>query len=183
MGMEFSEENIQTLFSQEEIEAQVSKLAEEIKKDYEDLNNLVVIAVLKGAMLFSSDLIKKFGAGPELEFIRLSSYNGGMESSGTVKSYDLSLPDISGKDVLITEDIVDSGRTADFLLRFLKDQANAKSIKIASLLDKPSKRLEEFENIKPDYCCFTVEDKFIVGYGLDYDQKFRNLPYLGHIEC
>jgi hypoxanthine phosphoribosyltransferase len=117
----------------------------------------------------------------QIEFIRLSSYEQGTTSSGKVKSMDLTLPDLTGKDVIIVEDIIDSGRTAKFLVDFFKTQ-NARTIKLATLFDKPSRRIDELKEIKADYTCFEIEDKFILGYGLDFEQKHRDLPYVGYIE-
>lgn len=182
MALTIMDKEIQTLFSADEINQRTEEVAAQINADYKGVSELIVIGVLKGSLLFTSDLIRKLNLPVQLEFIRLASYGSGTSSSGIVKAYDLSLPDLTDKDILIVEDIVDSGRTAQFLLNFMKDQYKAKSIKIASLLDKPCRRAEEFKDIKPDYCCFTVEDKFIVGYGLDYDQRYRELPYLGFIE-
>jgi len=176
-----AKENIEVLFSQEEIQNRITELAQQISKDYKDTQDLVVIGVLKGAALFTSDLIRKLDIPCQLEFIRLASYQTGTESSGEIRVFDLSVPNLKDKDILIAEDIVDSGRTAEFLINFFQEQVGVRSMRIASLLDKPCRRLEALRHIKPDYCCFTVDDKFILGYGLDYEQRFRQLPYLGHI--
>ncbi len=175
-------ENIQVLFSEAEIQDRISALAKQISQDYKDSSDLVVIGVLKGATLFTSDLIRKLEIPCQLEFIRLASYQTGTQSSGEIRVFDLSVPDLKDKDVLIAEDIVDSGRTAEFLMNFFSEQVGVRSMRIASLLDKPCRRLDHLKHIKPDYSCFTVDDKFILGYGLDYEQRFRQLPYLGYIE-
>lgn len=182
MSLTIAKEDIKVLYSQEEIAQRIKEVAKLISQDYKDCENLIVIGVLKGALLFTADLIRELSTPSQLEFIRLSSYGASTESSGTVKAYDLTLPDLADKDILVVEDIIDSGRTAQFLLSFLENQAQTKSIKLVSLLNKPCRRLKEFSHVEPDYCCFTVEDKFIIGYGLDYDQKFRDLPYLGYVE-
>ncbi len=174
-------DTIKVLFSKEEIDQRIGKLAEEIEADYKNTENLVIIGVLKGAALFTADLIRKLSIPSQLEFIRLASYQTGTQSSGEIRVFDLSVPNLKGKDVLIAEDIVDSGRTAEFMKDFFGEQVGVKSLRIASLLDKPCKRLDNLKHIKPDYSCFTVDDKFIVGYGLDYEQKYRQLPYLGYL--
>lgn len=175
-------EKIETLYSAEEIDAKISQIASQINNDYKDSKSLVVIGVLKGAAFFCADLVRKLELECQIEFIRLASYQTGTQSSGDIRVYDLALPDLSDRDVLIIEDIVDSGRTANFLKQHFSNQVAAKSFKIATLLNKPSKRLEEFKDLEPDYCCFEVDDKFILGFGLDYEQRFRELPYLGYIE-
>lgn len=182
MALTIAKDDIKVLFSEQEIKDRIQEIAKQIAQDYAPTDELIVIGVLKGALLFTADLIREIELPVQLEFIRLSSYGSGTSSSGSVKAYDLTLPDISDKNILVVEDIVDSGRTADFLMKFLKEQSQTKSIKLVSLLDKPCRRVPELNDIKPDYCCFTVDDKFIVGYGLDFDQKFRDLPYLGYVE-
>lgn len=181
MQIAITKENIKVLYDAEAISKRVSELAEQINRDYKDSTHLVVVGVLKGALIFTSDLVRNLKIGCELEFIKLSSYES-TNSSGTVKSYDLTLPDLTDKDVLVVEDIIDSGRTAKFLLDFFANQTNAKTVKIAALFDKPCRRVPELVSIKPDYCCFTIDNKFILGYGLDYEQKFRELPYVGYID-
>ncbi len=179
--MNITQDKIQILFSEDQIAAKVSELAAEISRDYNALEDLVVVGVLKGAFVFTADLVRKLSIPCEIEFIRLSSYHKGTESSGDVKAYDLTLPDLSAKNVLIVEDIIDSGRTAKFLHNFFKYQSKANSVKIATLFDKPCRRIPELQDLKPDYSCFTIDDKFILGYGLDYEQRFRELPYVGFV--
>lgn len=175
---------IQTLFSKEDLAKRIKEVASSISEDYkkEGVESIIVVGVLKGALLFTADLIRELDIPVQLEFIRLSSYKG-TTSSGLIRTYDLSLPNITQNNILIIEDIVDSGRTAQFLLNFFNNQTEAKSVKLVSLLDKPCKRLDEYKEIDPDYSCFTVDDKFVVGYGLDFDQHFRDLPYIGYIEA
>lgn len=181
MTLVIEKEKIQVLYSPEEIDSNIAKIAEKINEDYKDSASLVVVGVLKGAFVFTSDLVRKLNLNCQVEFIRLSSYEG-TQSTGEMKVFDLTLPKMEGKDILIADDIVDSGRTAKFLLEFFKNQAGVKSVKLASLFDKPCRRIEEHKALKPDYCCFEIDDKFILGYGLDYDQRFRELPYVGFIE-
>ncbi|MCE2929304.1 MAG: hypoxanthine phosphoribosyltransferase [Candidatus Caenarcaniphilales bacterium] len=180
MSLVISKEQIQILYSAETIATRINELAQTINQDYKDCESLVVVGVLKGAFIFAADLVRNLNLPCQLEFIRLSSYEG-TQSTGTFRVYDLTLPDLHGKDILIVDDIVDSGRTAQFLLDFFNKQAGVKSVKLAALFDKPSKRHADHQKINPDYCCFTIEDKFILGYGLDYDQRFRELPYVGFI--
>jgi hypoxanthine phosphoribosyltransferase len=179
--LSITKDSLKILHSAEEIAERISEVAEQINRDYHATKDLIVVGVLKGAFVFTSDLVRKLNLPVQVEFIRLSSYEG-TESSGSFKIYDLTLPSLKEKDILIVDDIVDSGRTAKFLLDFFHNQGSVSSVKLVSLFDKPCRRLDEFRNIKPDYCCFTVDDKFILGYGLDYDQKFREVPYIGYID-
>jgi hypoxanthine phosphoribosyltransferase len=174
---------IKVLFSAAEIQSRIENLAKTINQDYQNLDNIVVVGVLKGSFMFTADLVRYLKPELQLEFIKLSSYDDGTESSGKVKAIDLSLPDMSGKNVLLVEDIVDSGRTAKFLLDFFKTQEEVASVKLVSLFNKECRRSPEFKDLKPDYCCFDIDDHFIVGYGLDYAQKYRELPYVGFIEA
>lgn len=177
----FTKNQIKVLFSEAEIAAKVDELAKKISQDYKDQGDLIIVGVLKGAFIFAADLVRKLTIPCHIEFIRLSSYQG-TDSSGDIKSYDLTLPDLSNKNVLIIEDIVDSGRTLQFLKTFFSTQRHVKSIRVASLFDKPSRRIAELKDLKPDYSCFEIEDQFILGYGLDYEQEFRELPYVGFID-
>jgi hypoxanthine phosphoribosyltransferase len=179
--LQVAKEKIQVLYSEEQIQTRIRELAAQIDNDYQDSDSLVVIGVLKGAFVFVADLIRALEINTQVEFIRLSSYEDKTQSSGTVRLYDLSLPILENRDVLLVDDIVDSGRTAKFLLDFVSTQSRARSVKLAALFDKPCRRLVELNHINPDYCCFNVDDKFILGYGLDFDQKFRELPYIGYI--
>jgi hypoxanthine phosphoribosyltransferase len=173
---------IKVLYSAEEIQKRIQELAQQISRDYKDVDDLVVVGVLKGAFIFTADLVRAMGLPAQIEFIKLSSYNNDKtESSGKVKA-DLSLPKLKGRNVLVVEDIVDSGRTAKFLLDLFNNDLSVKSVKIAALFDKPCRRAEGLKHIKPDYCGFTIDDHFIVGYGLDHSQNFRELPYVGRVE-
>ena len=159
------------LFTRQEIEASVSRLAAGIKEDYHDKYPLF-ICVLKGSFMFMADLIRLLDFPLEVEFIRLSSYGRGKETSGKIEVVQgLSSP-IKGRDVLVIEDIVDTGLTTSFLLDYLRKEGPA-SLKLCALTDKPSRRQVA---ITIDYLGFTAPNKFLVGYGLDWDEKFRNLP-------
>lgn len=179
---EINKSQIKVLHSEEDIKLRIQEIANQINKDYEGQGTLVIIGVLKGAFMFVADLIRELKIDTQVEFIRLSSYDDGTQSSGVVRQYDLSIPILENRNVLLVDDIVDSGRTAKFLIDFVVGQSRASSVKLATLFDKPCRRLEELKHITPDYCCFKVDDKFILGYGLDFDQKFRELPYIGYID-
>jgi hypoxanthine phosphoribosyltransferase len=168
---------LRILLSSEEIEAKVKTLADEIRRDYQDRNPLL-IGVLKGSFMFMADLIRLLNFPLEVEFIRLSSYGGSRESSGKVRVVQgLRFP-IKNRDVLVIEDIVDTGLTTGFLLEYLRKKMPA-SLKLCALTDKPSRRQT---TINIDYLGFTVPNKFIVGYGLDWDENFRYLPDICFIE-
>jgi hypoxanthine phosphoribosyltransferase len=171
-------EDIKILYSEAEIQNKIKSLAEEMNKFYKG-EEVYVICALKGAVMFAVDLVKHLNMPLKMEFIRLSSYNGGTKSSGKVNAVDISLPDLNDKNVLVVEDIVDTGLTAKFLLDFLSCNFHTKSTKFCSLLDKKITRVTDVE---PDYYGFEVDDKFLVGYGLDYDGYYRNLCYIGYIE-
>jgi len=161
----------QVLFSRQEIEATVRKLAAEVSQDYQDKCPLL-IGILKGSFMFMADLIRLLDFPLEVEFISLSSYGRGKESSGKIKVVRGLRSPVRGRDVLVIEDIVDTGLTVAFLLDYLRKKRPA-SLKLCALTDKPSRRQVP---VTIDYLGFTVPDKFLVGYGLDWDEKFRNLP-------
>jgi hypoxanthine phosphoribosyltransferase len=163
------------LLSKEEISAKVKELADRITKDYEDSDSLVVVCILKGASVFFADLIRKINRQVQIDFMSISSYGNSRSSSGVVQiRKDLDI-NIFGKDVLIVEDIMDSGQTLAYLCEMLSAR-DPSSLKICSLLDKPERRIAD---IQPDYCGFEIPDEFVVGYGLDYAEKYRNLEYIG----
>ena len=164
------------LISEEELQTRIKELGCEIDKYYNG-EEVTVICVLKGSVMFMVDLVKNFTMPMKMEFIRLSSYGSNMTSSGKVNAVDISLPDLNGKNVLIIEDIVDTGLTAKFLLDFIALNFRTKSTKFCSLLDKKCKRQVD---VKPDYYGFDVDDVFLVGYGLDFDGYCRNIPYIGN---
>ncbi len=159
------------LFSREQIEAKVKKLAAEIREDYQGKHPLL-IGILKGSFMFMADLIRLLDFPLELEFVRLSSYGRGRQTSGKIKVVQGLRSPIKGRDVLVIEDIVDTGLTISFLLDYLQKRKPV-SLKLCALTDKPSRRQVP---VTIDYLGFTVPNKFIVGYGLDWDEKFRNLP-------
>ena len=166
-----------TLVSAEEISAMVDRLAAEIQATYEHSGRLLVmVVILKGSMPFASDLMKRLDLPLELEFMKVSSYGAGTKTSGEIKvSLDLNRDDLKDIDLLVVEDIVDSGRTLSRLTQLLKNR-NAHSVRTCTLLDKPSRREVEF---RPDFCGTAIPDEFVIGYGLDYNEKYRNLPFVG----
>ena len=170
-------EKVITLISQEAIEKRITELAEEITRDYEG-KNLFVICVLKGAFIFAADLIRQLPAHTEVDFMDVSSYGKGMKSSAQMTLV-LDLQDsVEGKHVLIVEDIADTGRSINFLQKQLAGRGYA-SLKLCSFLDKPDARV--ILDVSPDYVGFIIPDKFVVGYGLDFGQKYRGLPYIGYL--
>ena len=160
------------LFTQEQIDARVKELAAQINKDYKG-EEIVLVGILKGSVFFYTDLARNITESTFLEFMSVSSYNG-TRSSGEVINKDISMP-VEGKHLLVVEDIIDTGFTLSYLKKVLL-QRNPKSVKICSLLDKPARRKVDFEG---DYIGFTIPDAFVVGYGLDYNQRYRNLPEIG----
>jgi hypoxanthine phosphoribosyltransferase len=162
------------LISEEEIQAKVKKLGSELTNEYQDRFPLV-IGVLKGAMPFMGDLIKRIDTHLEMDFMDVSSYGSSTVSSGEVKILKDLDTSVEGRDILIVEDIIDSGLTLSYLVELFRYR-KAKSIKIVTLLDKPTGRKAD---IKADFVCFEVPDAFVVGYGLDYSERYRNLPFIG----
>lgn len=171
------ESDLKVLLSENQIQSAIAELGKKFNEVYKD-EEVYLICVLKGSVMFMADLAKHLKMPVRMEFIRLSSYGSSTTSSGKVNAVDISLSDLNGKNVLIIEDIIDTGHTAKFLLDFIKHNFVTKSLNFCSLLDKKIKREVE---IDPDYYVFEVDDKFLVGYGLDYDGYFRNLPYIGYI--
>ena len=163
------------LYSAEEIKDKVKELASQIEKDYAG-EELLVVGILKGASVFCADLIREINLDVRMDFMVVSSYGTSTDSSGTVKI--IKDVDIENKNVLIVEDIIDSGLTLSSLVAALKTR-KPKSLRLCTLLDKPERRTSD---IKVDYVGYVIEDKFIVGYGIDYAEKYRNLPYIGIVE-
>lgn len=164
----------EVLLSEEQISQKVKEIATQIEKDFKG-EELLVVGILKGASVFVSDLIRKINLDVNIDFMSVSSYGNSTESSGVVKIIkDLDV-NIEGKNVLVVEDIIDSGLTLSKLVEVLQTR-NPKSLKLCTLLDKPERRKV---NIPVDYVGFVIEDKFIVGYGIDWAEKYRNLPYIG----
>ena len=167
---------ISTLISEEELQKRVKEMAKQIYEDYKG-KDITFIGILKGSIFFMVDLAKNIPSNVKLEFIRVSSYHG-TESTGKIElKLDLK-EDIEGKDVIIIEDIVDTGRTLSYLKEHLKTK-KPKSLRICTLLDKKERRVCEIE---PEYVGFNIPDKFVLGYGLDVDELYRNLPYIGYID-
>ena len=163
------------IYDQQEIDQRVSELAEQLNHDYAGKRDVVVVAVLTGAIMFTMDLYKRLDLYAHIDFVDVSSYQGGTSSTGSVKLLHDLKNDIKGKDVIVCEDIVDTGRTLKFLIDLLKDRG-ANSIKICSIFDKPAGRVVA---VQADYVGFDVPNEFLVGYGLDYQGLYRNLPYIG----
>lgn len=172
-----SKHKLQVLYTREEIEAVINKLGDEITREYKG-RNPVLIGVLKGSFIFMSDLVRRLDFPLEMEFIRLSSYMSGTESSGKIKLTHALQTSIKGRDVLVVEDIVDTGQSLAFLINYLRKRKPA-SIKLCCVMDKPSRRKVP---VMVHYCGFTVPDKFLVGYGLDYAEQYRNLPDICSLE-
>ena len=165
---------LRTLFSEEELQKKVAELGAAITEEYRG-KDLLIVTVLKGAVVFLADLMRKIDTPAEIDFMVVSSYGAGTKSSGGVKIVkDLDVPS-KDRHILIVEDILDSGLTLSYIKGILQDRGPA-SIRIATLLDKPARRKAD---LKADYVGFEVPDEFVVGYGLDYDEKYRNLPYIG----
>jgi hypoxanthine phosphoribosyltransferase len=165
---------LKVLLSEEEIAAKVQEIGAQISKDYAD-KNLLLVSVLKGSVVFMADLMRAITVNAAIDFMSVSSYGSGVKTSGEVKIIkDLDRP-LEGLDLLLVEDILDSGMTLSYL-RDMLSKRGPKSIRIATLLDKPARRQAD---IQADYVCFDVPDEFVVGYGLDYAEKYRNLPYVG----
>ena len=170
-------EKIRVLISEEEVEARIRKIAAEISKDYAG-KEIHLICVLKGGVFFMCELAKRITVPVSMDFMCVGSYGDGTASSGVVRiAKDLD-ESIENKEVLIVEDIIDSGNTLYYLMDVLKKR-NPASMQLCTLLDKPERRVKD---VKVDYCGFEIPDEFVVGYGLDYAQKYRNLPYIGVVE-
>ena len=170
-------DKISVLISEKEVEERIKQLADQITKDYAG-KEVHLICVLKGSIFFTCELAKRIPLPVTFDFMSVSSYGNQTESSGRVKIVkDLDEP-IDGKEVIVIEDIIDSGRTLSYLMDLLNARKPA-SLKLCTLLDKPDRRVTD---VKVDYVGFEIPDKFVVGYGLDYAQKYRNLPYIGVIE-
>ncbi|TCW36596.1 hypoxanthine phosphoribosyltransferase [Laceyella sacchari] len=164
----------EVLISEEQIKEKVRELGQRLSEEYKDLNPLCV-CVLKGAVPFMADLIREMPIKMEMDFMAVSSYGNSTTSSGVVRILKDLDASIEGRHVLIVEDIIDSGLTLSYLVEMLKGR-NAASVKIVTLLDKPDRRKVD---LSPDYCGFTIPDAFVIGYGLDFAEKYRNLPYIG----
>lgn len=174
MNDNMKEDVLRVLLSEDEIREKVRELGGKITADYKN-SNLMLVTVLTGAVVFLADLMRQIDVPAEIDFMVVSSYGSGVKSSGVVKIVkDLDVP-LAGKDILIVEDILDSGLTLSYIKELLESRG-PRSIRIATLLDKPSRRKVD---LQADYIGFSVPDEFVIGYGLDYDEKYRNLPYIG----
>lgn len=162
------------LYSEKDIENIVNTIAKQIEKDYND-KDFIMVGLLKGSVAFMVDLMRKVNLDFSIDFIVASSYGSGTVSSGRVNIQKDISQSVEGKDILIVEDIIDSGNTLDFITKYLKAK-KAKSVKLCTLFNKPDRRVTD---IHIDYAGAVIPDEFIVGYGLDYDEKYRNLPYVG----
>ncbi len=170
-------ETIKVMISEEEINKRVQDMADQMNKDYEG-RQIHLVGILKGSVFFMCELAKRLTVPVSMDFMSVSSYGDGTESSGIIKiSKDLD-ESLEGKDVLVVEDIIDSGRTLAYLLEMLSSRLPS-TMKLCTLLDKPERRVKD---VDVDYVGFEIPDEFVVGYGLDFAQKYRNLPYIGVVE-
>lgn len=170
-------EHIRVLLSEEEVAARIREIGEQISRDYAG-KSIHMVCVLKGGSFFMCELAKRITVPVSLDFMSVSSYGSETKSSGVVKIVKDLDESLQGKDVLVVEDIVDSGRTLSYLMEMLRDRGPA-SLRLCTLLDKPDRRVID---VNVDYTGFKIPDEFVVGYGLDYDQMYRNLPYIGVVE-
>jgi len=168
---------LKVLIDEQKLQNRIAEIAKQIGEEYKN-KEITLICILKGSIFFTVDLARRINEDVKIEFIRVSSYGEGTESTGEIKMK-LDLKDsIQGKDVIVLEDIIDTGRTLSYLMEYLK-MKKPNSVKLCALLDKPERRIKK---VKVDYTGFQIPDKFVVGYGLDWDEKYRNLPYIGYIE-
>lgn len=170
-------ERVEVLLSEEEVNARIREIGELISKEYAD-KNIHLIGILKGGSFFMCELAKRITVPVTIDFMSVSSYGSSTESSGTVKVLKDLDESLVGKHVLVVEDIIDTGRTISCLVELLKDRGAA-DVKLCALLDKPERRVVD---VKADYIGFQIPDEFVVGYGLDYAQRYRNLPYIGIVK-
>lgn len=174
MKMSMHDDILEVLVSEEQLKEKVTELGAQISRDYEG-KDLLLVSILKGAVVIMADIMRAVTIPCAIDFMQVSSYGSGTTSSGLVKIIKDLDQDLSGKDLLIVEDVLDTGITLSNLVPMLK-MRNPNSVKICAILDKPSRRKAD---IKADYTGFEIPDAFVVGYGLDYDEKYRNLPYVG----
>lgn len=170
-------ERVRVLLTEEEVDKKIAEIAAQISEEYNG-EAVHLICVLKGGVFFTCELAKRMTVPVSMDFMSVSSYGADTKSSGVVKIVKDLDEGIEGKNVLVVEDIIDSGRTLSYLLENLKNR-KPKSLKLCTLLDKPERRVVK---VDVDYTCFNIPDEFVVGYGLDYAQKYRNLPYIGVVE-
>lgn len=170
-------EKVEVLLSEEKVDKRIRELGEQLSRDYAG-KSIHLICILKGASFFMCELAKRITVPVSIDFMSLSSYGSDTESSGEVKIKKDIEESLEGRNVLVVEDIVDTGRTLKYLVELLKDRGAA-DVKLCALLDKPERRVVDIE---ADYIGFSIPDEFVVGYGLDYDQRYRNLPYIGAVK-
>ena len=168
--------HVEVLFSEETVNKRIRELGEEITRDYKG-KSLHLICILKGGSFFMCELAKRIDLDVTIDFMSVSSYGANTQSSGVVRIIKDLDESIDGRDVIVVEDIIDSGHTLNYLLELLKDR-NPNSLKLCTLLDKPDRRVVD---VKVDYTGYQIPDTFVVGYGLDYDQKYRTLPFIGQV--
>ena len=171
------EQKIDVMIDEATVEARIAEIAQQLSKEYEG-KTIHIIGVLKGSVFFMCELAKRLTVPVTMDFMSVSSYGNDTKSSGVVKMIKDLDESIEGRDVVLIEDIMDSGRTLSYLINILKERKPA-SFKVVTLLDKPDRRVID---VKVDYTGFQIPDEFVVGYGLDYDQRYRNLPYIGVVE-
>ena len=171
------EDKMEILINKEDLQKRIKEIAEEIRKDYKD-EEVVFCSVLKGAVFFTVDLMKNYEGPCLLDCVRVSSYEGENSTGNVTLKLPLKKENVEGKNIIIVEDIVDTGRTLKYLTEYLKE-FNPKSVKTCSLLDKKARRVVEFD---ADYVGFSIDDLFVIGYGLDYDEKYRNFPYIAYVK-
>lgn len=175
--MSESAETVKMMLPEEELDRRIRELGKEISEEFAG-ESVYLVGVLRGAAFFTCELAKRITIPVTIDFMSTSSYGSGTESSGeVVVKHDVEIP-VEGRNIIICEDIIDSGNTLHFLLKLFRDR-KAKTVKLCAMLDKPDRREVD---VKVDYTGFTIPDEFVVGYGLDYDQKYRNLPYIGVVE-
>lgn len=175
-SVHYKPEQLAVHLSAEQIQQRIEEMSREINTIYQKSERLILIAVLKGSFMFVADLIRHIQVPCQVEFVRLASYGDGQTSSGTVQPVDLSLPSLSGEDVLIVEDIIDTGLTLHFFMDYLQSLHKTRSLRLAVLLDKQEARQKD---VVVDFSGFTVGNQFLVGYGLDFAGYYRNLPFIG----
>lgn len=172
--------DLKVLISEEQLQKRIKEVADEINSAYGTEDELTLICVLKGALMFFTELSRYLKMPVKMEFVSLSSYGNSQKSSGKITALNLSLPQIEEKRVLVVEDIVDTGLTLDFLINFLKTKCGVEDVKLCALFDKKCARKY---SVYPDFTAFEIDDKFIIGFGLDYNELYRNLPYVGYFEA
>lgn len=170
---------LKTLVSENELNNRIKELANKINAKYNENEPLVAICVLKGAVMFYTELVKYLKMPITMEFIRLSSYGASKESSGKISALNISLPPLENKKVLVIEDIMDTGLTLKFLIDYLETKCKVNDVKLAVMFNKKCARKYDIE---PDFSAFEIDNKFIVGFGLDCNEMYRNLPYIGYLE-